>query len=224
MPQRRSSKKKISSKQSRAMTTIAKRVLNKNSETKRSWLHFNETALTHVGVASFYDPIAISQGTAVNERVGNEIKLSGFHLRGAFNNNYEGVNYVRMMLFYYKDQADVTTASDFFEASGGSSLTSAASAGLNSIYYPVNKTKVQVMYNKVLKLAAASSDGTASTKFFNMFVKLHGRKVRFAGPATGADNVSPRLHLAFWISDAQDDFPSSQVEISAVGSTWYKDI
>lgn len=222
MPAKRTSKK-LSTKQSRAMTTIAKRVLNKNSETKRTWLHFNEVALSHVDNATFYDPLIIPQGTAVNERIGNEIKLSGFHLRGAFNNNYEGVNYIRMMLFYYKDQADVTTSSEFFDSSGGAANSTTSLAGLNSIYYPVNKTKVQVMYNKVFKLAAASSDGTSSTKFFNTFVKLHGRKIKFEGPSTGADNVSPRLHLAFWMSDAQDDFPSSQVELSAVGSVWYKD-
>lgn len=224
MPRKYNSKKK-STASTRKMTSIAKRVLNKNTETKRRWQGLNEVGLTHVDNALFYDATGITQGTAINERVGNEVRLSGLHFKGVLNNNYDGVNFVRMVVFYGKDQMNFDSSVGIFQNSAGSLVSTLSQTGLNSIYYPINKTRCQVLHDKVYRLAPAITNGEspATSKFFNTFVKLHGKKITFAGNDTGADSADHRLHVGLWVADGRDDFPASRVEVSGIITTYYKD-
>lgn len=226
MPQssRKSSKSKKTSAQNRKIARIAKNVIYKNTETKLKMAHFNELNLSSTTPGTFYDPMIISEGTGPDQRIGNNISLSGYHLKGVFhNNNVALTSYVRMALFYTTDRDQVTTASELFIDQNHSTLTGSTIGGLDLIYHPFNKSKVKVLYNKVHKLGPNDGSQGSHTKFFNMFVKLRNRKIEFEhGTSGNASNVSPRLHLGVWVSTANDDNDIG-VELSSMGRLWYKD-
>lgn len=224
-PRRTSNKSNNDSAQNRHIAKIAKSVLMKNTETKSKMIHFNELNLSTTVPGYFYDPMTILEGTGPDERLGNNITLSGYHLKGVLhNNNASLTKYVRMALFYTTDRAQVSTASELFINSSQLPVTGSTIGGLDMVYHPFNKSKVQVLYNKVYKVGPNDGSNAGNTKFFNMFVKLRNRKIEFEhGQVINTENVSPRLHLGVWIASSDDDLDGA-LEMSSIGRLWYKDL
>ncbi len=225
MPQRRSRTSRKNKTSDRRIAKIAKKVLYKNSETKCKMIHFNESSFTTGAHAYYYDPMNISEGTGPDNRVGQQITLSGYQLKGVFKSNAPNEHqYIRMILFYAKDRSNFDVNSELHVSSNHLPLTGATIGGLDKIYHPLNKALVTPLYDKTIKIAPYSNTQSDGTRLFNFFVKLHNRKISFENTATGVDNVSPRLHLAVITAGASDDELTSTVEMSAFQRLWYKDI
>lgn len=227
MPQTRrtSNRRKKNSAQNKNIAKIAKRVLHQNSETKLKMNHLNEVSLSSLVTGQYWDPMIIPEGTGVDERIGNQITLSGHQIKGVLNNNTTAHAYVRMALFTVTDRADVGSASEIFINSAHTPLTSTTIGGLDMMYHPFNKSYMKILNEKVFKLAPNSTGNTGGTRFFNMFTKLHNRKIEYEHNQTGTtNNVSPRLHLGVWTAGASDDDASITIELSAMQRLWYKDI
>lgn len=222
---KRTYNKKRKSSQNKKIARIAKSVLYKNTETKVKMNHINELNLSSTVSGSFYDPMVISEGTGPDERLGNELTLSGYQLKGVLhNNNDSSFQYLRMALFYTTDRAQVTTSSELFINNLQVPLTGATIGGLDLMYHPFNKSKVKVLYDKVHKVAPLGAGNSSGTKFFNMFVKLKNKKITYEhGTSGNAENVSPRLHLGLWTAVSDDDSDAG-LELSGMQRLWYKDL
>lgn len=206
--------------------TIVKRELARNVERKSLFTTMDEISINTLAPTSYYDTIAaIAQGTAYNQRIGNEIIVTGIHLKGIFHNNSAtDTVWVRVALFWYKG-TDVAlgAGSTIFETTTGGQTDLASLAGTRSMTWPLNKSAVTPLWDTTFKLAALE-DGAQHTTARNKFIRLH-KKVKYeAGSASGLLN-QPRLCLGMWSSQSDaDDAIGSVVEFSGFTRIYYTDM
>lgn len=202
----------------------AKKVFNRNTETKCKWLDIDEASFTTLTQFYPYDPLQIVQGDGSYQRDGTEIRLQGMHLKGILHNNGTETNYVRMIVYRTDLDSNLGTSVGFFNTPHDDVDTPATVTGLNQMYYPLDKTVAQKVYiDKVYKLSATTSTDGTHTRFFNHFIKLHNLKIKYQHNSTGAEACFPRLHVVFLTADADDDTVSQIIEGSCLVRTWYKD-
>ncbi len=188
-------------------------------------IHLNENSFTTNAYGSFFDPMVITEGTGPDNRIGQQITLSGYQLKGVLSTNATGTHqYMRMVLFYAKDRSNFSNTSEMFLNSAHNPITGAIIGGLDKMYHPLNKSLVTPLYDKIHKIAPYGAGNSDGTRFFNFFVKLRNKKISFENTGTGGDNVSPRLHLAVFTAEAGDDGVNATIEMSAMQRLWYKDI
>lgn len=201
---------------------IARSVFNKNTETKMHQTHMNETSINTFQQGTFFDPMDIDQGTLSSQRIGNKINLTGFQFKGVLNNNGANTNYLRMIVFFAKDQSNFTGFSNIF-ASGSTEADFSSITGLDTMYYPMNKRLISVLHDRVYKLGSSSDLGLSNSRMFSKFIKLRNT-IHYNNTSTGADNVHPRLHVGIWAAESSDDTGTGQnVEVSGLARLWYKD-
>jgi len=70
------------------------------TELKRNVSYYDEISQSTLTQGSVTPMISITQGTGVNSRIGNQITVKGFHIKGLFNNNAATPNYIRMLLVW----------------------------------------------------------------------------------------------------------------------------
>lgn len=164
-----------------------------------------------------------TQGTGLTQRVGNEIRATGAQIKGILHNNGSNVIFVRFLLLGCGPSVDPATTTPLFKAAttgAGNDLSQVF--GLNAMYAPLNKDLFHVYYDKVHKLGP-QADPTSS-KQFNIFQKLGGKRIRFNGNATGLDNQDWQLLFAVIPSDAHDDTTTgTTLELSYYGRAWFTD-
>lgn len=167
----------------------------------------------------------INQGTAVNNRTGNQIIAKGVSIKGIVHNNGANTNFMRMVLLGHTSLEDVSITGQFFgdaNLAGAATTLTGGAAGLNSMYYPINKLKFQVLMDKVIKCGPAGVDST-DTQTFRHFVKLN-RKIKFAANQSGSDGQSYRYTLVFWTAEGPDDTALGQtLEVSAHVQAFFTD-
>jgi len=208
-----------------AVRREVKKIINKNSETKCKWTQPDEVSLSTLTQFYAYDPLLITQGLQPDNRVGNEIRLQGHHLRYMFQSNANTNTWVRIALVKTYDETQLTSASYIFEDANGAQLRPQDIPGLNMIYHPFDKQRINVLFNKVFKLGNPLGYDAKDIVNFTRFTKLHNMKIEFEGNNTGSQNVKPRLHILIMVADANDDTSlGNTVEVSGVGRLWYKDL
>lgn len=209
---------------SRYFKNQIKRTVNRLTETKQKWIQITEDTLTTTVGAKFFDPMQISRGDQRDNRDGNEIRPTGLHVKGYFHNNNDESTYLRMVVFKAKTQANFGTATDCFDDPNGDATAPNVIVGSRLLYYPLAKTKMTVMKDKLIKLGPyTSATNGQHTKFINMWIPLKG-KVLFEGGTSGADNAFPRYHIAFFFAEADEDQIGDTVEINLLSRFFYKDM
>lgn len=207
------------------LATQVKAIVNRQAEKKVKYVTWDEAIISTLSQGAFYDPMEISQGDTATQRSGVQIRLQGIHLRGVLHNNGSNPNYVRMVVFYAKERADMTSASDIFESNTQDAAGFSTYSGLNCIYQPFNKALMNVLYTRTFKLAGNDAIDGSQTMMFNKFIKLKNRLVRFQGNTTGSDDVAPRLHVGWWAAEAPDDTTSGQtIELSGFSKLFFTDM
>lgn len=207
-------------KMKRTATAAARRVLMKASETKSNWVHVNEQNLSTLTGYIAYDPLVITEGSGVEERIGTEIMPTGLHIRGVVNNNGGSPNFVRILVVKSNTRQQVTLG-DFFGAGTGLGQDISAVNGLDRMYWPIHKNVHTVLYDKVMRLEKSSEVG--KSRSFNKWLKLGG-KIKFDGGGTGSEQVTPRYHIVYMAAETEDDTSTGQnVEVSALHRLFYKD-
>lgn len=202
-------------------------IINKRAETKQYWSQWDETALTTLQAATFYDLTSISQGDNNGNRNGSQVRLNGFHFKGIVNNNSSSVtNYVRIVVFKsIHDNVDMTySTSDLFAAANNNPVTLSDQTGLNAMYHPIDKRLHTVYKDIVVKLAPTTATDGSQTKMVSFWIPLKGLKVDYEGTGTGDGNCYPRVHFGMWAAEAPDDTSTGEtVEFSGVGRMFFKD-
>lgn len=222
-PMRR--KRKTYPRRKASLATQVKAIVNRTAEKKIKSGTWDETALSTLSQGSFYDPMAIEQGVGRYQRIGDQVRLQGLHIKGVVRNNGSNANYVKMIVFYAKDQANMSSAEDIFEQPSGDGATFSSVTGLNTIYTAFNKSLITVISSKVFKLSAADAVDGSDTRLFSKFIKLKDRLVRYEFSGTGANNCSPRLHIGWWAAESPDDTTTGQtVELSGLFRLFYTDV
>ena len=218
---RRSKRAKPTSKYFRS---AIKRTVNRLTETKCKWLEINEVDVTTSTGAKFYDPMQVVRGDSRDQRDGNEIRPSGLHIKGYFHNNGDETDFVRLVVFKAKTQANFGTAIDCFETNAGDAQAPADINGAKLIYYPLAKSKMSILKDKVFKLGPKTNQSNGHhVRHFNIWIPLKG-KLLYEGNTNGADNVFPRYHIAVFHAEADEEQISETVELNFLSRFYFKDM
>jgi len=208
-------------KPTKAIVRYVNRALERKLERKTRYVELNEVAMNTVTQLYAYDPIEIAQGITTGERIGTEISLKGIHVKGFMRNNAIETVYVRMVLLKSQYDSNITAASTIFQDNVGGEVGLAS--GLNCLYQPFYRGKIQPIWTRMIKLAPSTSTDGNEVRFLNKFVKLD-QKIKFSSSSFGAGLTKPRYHLLFILADAADDTGlGSTVESSFTMRTWYTD-
>lgn len=170
-------------------------VIRSTAETKKLELSYSGTSIsTTITDSSFMD--SISQGTAITERIGNDVYVTGLHGRYFFVTG-DTTQIIRMILYIPK-RADVT-------------LSTQTQDTVTSIIDPTNFT---VLLDRLLVLSTYQpiKRGTIGYKF-----KGRGLKVRY-DPDTGSVQGS-RIRLAIVSDSGAVPHPNLHMNFMA----YYKD-
>jgi len=193
-------------------------------ELKRNVSYYDEISHSTLTQGSVTPMIEVSQGTASNTRIGNQITVKGFHIKGLLNNNATTPNYIRMLLVWSPTDSATgfTTSYLFADANQGGGVTGMGSiGGANILYYPVNKSVYRPVWDQTFKLGG--SGDPSCTRMFSKFIKMN-TTIKFNGNLTGVGNQDKQLSLFVLAAEAGDDTGIGQtIELSHVGRTYFTD-
>lgn len=171
----------------------------------------------------------VTQGTPATNRIGNDINMTLFNIKGILYNNSTSETYIRQLIVGHDGTIDPTMATFPLFVNGASNNTTTISSinGLDTMYYPLNKTDLHVYVDKKHKLAgSATGNGPRNTKIFNETIKFpgKGRKFTFKGNTTGVNQQNYFISVIYIIADANDDTTTgTTVELSQLTRYWYTD-
>lgn len=219
-------------KVNKATKKYVKKQLRSNSELKDIKTEINEAQINSVSGygPTFYDLGIVQQGLGNGQRIGNQIKLTGFQFKGVFNNNGSNTNFIRVVLLWENRNtaaAGYTPNSVIFDRNTGVGAgTGTTTTGLATMYFPIMKGDFSVLYDKVYKVGPAGSATGSTARFFNIFKKLNTKITYSALAATPNvyDQPDKRLQLMFFASEGPNDVTTGQVvEVDALTRVWYAD-
>lgn len=204
---------------------IVKRALRTNLERKAYQTSSSEITVSTLlqGDGTNWFPLcAPAIGNTVTTRVGNEIRLQKLEMRGSLHNNASIIQLVRMVVFYLKDNVTVSSATDIFQSGNTVAQDFSAFVGIDSIHYPLNTVKLQVLHDSVIQLAPAGAHESVRT--FKKSFDLKNKKIKFEGNSTGIDNQEPQLYALWFAAEAGNDTGAGTVvELSHFSRCWYTD-
>jgi len=193
-------------------------------ELKRIVSYVDEVPLSTLVQGSALPMFAVTQGTAVWNRSGNEVSVKGFHIKGILNNNATNPQYIRMIAAWTAADTDVgfTTATLFADVSlSGTTGGTSTIPGLNIMYHPINRMQYTPVIDKVFKLGG-SGDPTC-TRMFSKFVKMN-KTVKFLANSTGTGVQSHQLTLFYLVAEGNDDTTGGvAIEVNHVARTFFTD-
>lgn len=220
---KRFSRRRVVKKVPKTVQRYVKSQFNKHIENKVIMYQANEDpALATDTLLYATDLSAISQGTALNQRIGNQIHIKGVHCKGFLHNNNTKVLYIRHLIIGTANPNDITASTELLQIGGGATSTLTTANGLNMLYLPINKVKFQVYHDKIMKLGGSASIDGVQDRFFNKFIKLN-KKITYEANTVSADNQSYRFHNIFLVSEGDDDAVPSIVEVSYAIRVWFQD-
>lgn len=204
-----------------ATKRYVRRVMPKQ-EMKCDWFQLDEQAQNTLSQGTFTLFPSLTPGVGADGRISNEISARGMHMKGVLYNNSTSESYLRQVVIGYAPP--LNAMNNFFHTAADHSTGAVTGVnGLDAMYYPLNTTQLTVYYDKVFKLAgSATGNGGANTRMFSKFLKLGGKKLKFAGADNAPENWTYALiHIA---ADANDDTSTgTSVEVSATNRFYYSD-
>lgn len=231
---------------SKGIISFIKKVMNDNMETKQAYTTTGNSYITfNSGINSTGDMQQIipniARGTADNERIGDQIKMQSFYLRGHikvdFNtsgaSNQDLCNIVcRLMVLSLKPKANYTEASSSSTQLAGllkkGGTTSNFSGYLQDIYAPINTDLYTVHADRKFYLnqsfmqnfnsttnAIVSTDVKNTVKFFKIKIRCKNRLLKYDSNESSnllPVNYGPFLCLGYsFLSGASPDVVSTRV-------------
>lgn len=225
-PRRRTASKRPAV--TKAVKSYVRRALPR-VEMKTNWYHDNEVQLNTLSQGAMQAYPQVNQGTTDLARVGNDINMKSFQIKGVLNNNSTQESYARCLILGHAGSLDPTfsTFPIFAAGASGQTFTISQVNGLDTMYYPINKVETHVYYDHVFKLAgSATGNSGVNTRMFSKFIKFpgKGRKVTFKANATGTGNQNWFISVYWIVADANDDTTTgTTVELSQLTRFWYTD-
>lgn len=168
-----------------------------------------------------FEPL-ISQGTALNQRVGNEIRFLSIYAKVMMHNNSTITQTVRMLVLGMANDTDTTPATmELFQdanAAGGTSTLLTSGSNFGNMIFRINKKKFHVYYDHVFKLGSTNSVDGKDVVLVRKLIKIRS-KIRYDGNTTGVGNQSKRYMILYLTSDPALDASGGAIEIT--GNHYY---
>lgn len=196
-------------------------------EVKRAFDVYSEAVISAmVTPYQMFEPI-IAQGTARNQRIGNQIKMLGVHTRAYFKNNSTGTCWVRMLVLSTGSDTDTAAATmELFKdvnAAGDTNPIVVSGSSAGNIFFSINEAKFKTHYDHVYKLGGTGSLEGKDVVLFNKFCKFN-TTIKYDGASTGLGNQSRRFLILYLTSETALDGGGASVEISGMNRWYYVDV
>lgn len=211
----------------KAVKSYVNKKLRSEIELKKFYFNNVETPDSTTSLNAV-DMVTMVQGTGISQRVGNEVKLQGLHIKGVLHNNSTDLPiFCRTIVLYTKDELPISATTEMFTFIDGTSASATsvglASGSINTILTPLHKANIgTVLYDSVTKLGPQKSADGTNTRNYSKFIKLHGKKMHFANAGTSGVS-SERLFVINFYADATQDFAVATIEHSRFHTLWYTD-
>jgi len=197
-------------------------------ETKEIWTHDNEVQLNTLSQGALQAYPTISQGTSHITRVGNDVNLKKFDIRGVLSNNSTSETFARMLVVGHDGNIDPTMATfPLFLAAAGTSVTIGTLNGLDTMYFPINNKELHIYEDRVLRLAGSATGNAAqNAKYYSKTINFpgQGKLIKFKGGSSGYANQSWFITVVWIVADANDDTTTGTVvELSQLTRFMYTD-
>jgi len=198
-------------------------------EFKENWFHDDEVKLNTLNQGAMAGYPQVTVGNSHITRIGNEIALKSFQVKGCLNNNSVQESYCRLIILGHDGNLDPNAATFplFRNTASGTTASISSVNGLNAMYFPINNVDNKIYHDKIYRLAgSATGNSGANTRMFNKFIKFPGKgmKIKYEATGTGVGNQN-RFISVYWIAaDSADDTTSgTDVELSQLTRFWYTD-
>lgn len=198
-------------------------------ELKEQWTHDNEVQLNTLVQGAMQSYPSVSQGTTHLTRVGNDINLKKFDIKGVLSNNSTSESFARMIIVGHDGDLDPTMSTFplFLAGATGSTFTISSVNGLDTMYYPLNDKELHVYEDKVFRLAgSATGNAAVNAKYYSKTINFpgQGKLIKFKANATGVGNQSWFISVIWVVADANDDTSTGTVvELSQLTRFYYTD-
>ncbi|WP_445772336.1 hypothetical protein [Rheinheimera sp.] len=199
------------------VANIAKRVVNKEIETKKRSQEVEETNISTLG--GFHTSVGLLRlpaGSSHGQRNGHKVQPIGLDVRGHFHTPNPNQIYVKCMLIQVKNNT-ATLPADLLETNATN--VDPATTDMTSMWRRVNTDSFRVLGTKMLYM----SDITARSRMFKFWIPL---KKHYALTYEGSAEVDPnygRIYLVAWARGAGNDALSTNIELTYNSTFYYKD-
>lgn len=218
-PAKRTFRKKKTTYKPKVSTAVKKYVKTHTPhvEVKRELDGFSENIVSATITPYLnYEPL-IAQGSALNQRIGTQVKMIGIQLRTMLHNNSTITQMVRCLVLGCNSDTDTTPATMelFKDISAAGAVTTIQTSGTSfgNMLYKVNDRKFKIYYDRTFKLGATSSADGQDVIFVKKFIKLNSL-IKYEGNSTGVGNQSKRFIILYLTSDPALDASGGAIEIT----------
>lgn len=221
--------KRNKTKVSKAVKQYVKKTMPR-VEMKSIWNHDNEVNLNTLAQGQMIALPNVTQGSAVTNRIGNELSLKMLHMKGVLYNKSASESYVRLIIVGHDAniKPDLGSFPLFVNGPSGNTVTTGTIPGLDCMYFPINKKDLHVYTDRKFKLAGSNVEAAArNTRMFSECVKWpgKGKRVRYEGNTTGYENQNWLCSIIWIACDANDDSTfGTDVELSQLTRIYFTDV
>lgn len=221
---RRKTFRKKSPVSTKRIKEIARSVVRSQAETKTRTSSQNETTLNTLTASTReHTPCRIRSGVLENERIGNEVTLTGIDVRGYLHNNSTtDVIHVRCLAFVDKQKNGAAT--DLTELLMSNNAPVSHAQGSMSSVLAINKQRYRVFWDQVITLAPkAAGNGSGHVRSFRRFIKPT-LKLKY-NDETDSSITQNDMKIVFYASEADGDVNFGEiVELYSQCIGYYKDM
>lgn len=212
---------------SNAVKKYVKKVASKTRPEMKSATILNQVeylfdSTTIAGSFQWNEFPLLTQGTARDQRIGNEVFLHGQHSKGHFYNNATSPIIIRRLILGYSSGIIIGANAELFDTGTGTPDTLTSLASTLKMHARINKAQFKVYYDKSIKLAPSTSTDGNQTKLHNYFQKFGGKKIKFEGNTFGVNNQDTRF-CELYIVNTLDNDSSFVVELTQNSRFYFTD-
>jgi len=204
-----------------ATKTYVDRSVRKHTEAKRTSQNISQALVT----GTLFDVLLmapVSGGGGENNRLGNQVQLLSTQFRIIINS----VNTTKTWFLRYACVKFMTTearTTKIFQDAGNFPADFGTGGDLHRILYPLNKRRMEVLYDKTVKIASDNGqDGSDMIKEFSPLIKIN-EEIKFEASGNPSDGtINPRHHWIWWC-ECEDPADSAGLDTVGMINTWFTD-
>lgn len=212
---------KLSPGTAKAVKNMIVKTINKRTEFKQYAASLTQTEFYNGAGASIGHITAIGQGTADNQRLGDEVYVQSLHMRFLLRNGIGATanefNLARIMIFQYTSQDNAPSASELLLASNVPAVAARCAMSSRDIDY---LNLYHVLYDKTFLLnqgtpnAANYGNGGAIQRYVQFSVPLKKCKRKIQWESAGAGTVNGLYYCVIGLHATTDIDPTFATNFS----------
>lgn len=171
---------------------------------------------------------AITKGTDIGQRIGDTIKLKGYHVLWTFRNNLVTKRLFLRCIVVIDRKPQQGIAEDMFLSTSNTNNPVNWSSGgaISQMNYLINKQRYTVLYDNKWSVGPNSgNDGYKNMKLIRFYIPMKNKMITYNNDANAAIQQTPNIKALFWVG-AQDSAPlfgtGDNCEFAITWRTYYE--